>query len=225
MKFSTMAASFAASLALALGGQAQANTLITFEEAGITAMSNSPGSVVPAGAQLSDLFLATLGVSFSSGAGYAAVSDHGYPALTPTPPNILGGANADGTLNYGAPISAAFFSTLNTSVFATTNYVRVLGDLFPLGSGTVTLKAYNVLGTEIGSVTDDDISEGPVLALNVAGIHSVSFFGSSGTVGFDNFEFGDLTAVPEPATWTMMLAGFAGLGAALRARRWRAVIA
>ncbi|HEY2355896.1 MAG TPA: PEPxxWA-CTERM sorting domain-containing protein, partial [Phenylobacterium sp.] len=32
-----------------------------------------------------------------------------------------------------------------------------------------------------------------------------------------------VAAVPEPATWTMMLAGFGGLGAALRSKRRRAV--
>ncbi|WP_332768638.1 PEPxxWA-CTERM sorting domain-containing protein [Phenylobacterium sp.] len=33
------------------------------------------------------------------------------------------------------------------------------------------------------------------------------------------------SAVPEPATWAMMLMGFGGLGAALRSRRKRAVVA
>ena len=66
---------------LTLAGQAHAAT-ITFEEAGLVAMNNSPGSAVPIGAQLSNQFLATDGVLFTSGAGYAAVVDHGFPALT-----------------------------------------------------------------------------------------------------------------------------------------------
>ena len=39
------------------------------------------------------------------------------------------------------------------------------------------------------------------------------------------FTIFDTSAVPEPATWAMMLAGFAGLGAAFRSRRARPAIA
>jgi hypothetical protein len=39
------------------------------------------------------------------------------------------------------------------------------------------------------------------------------------------FTNGTLTAVPEPATWAIMLVGFGGLGAAMRARRSRTALA
>lgn len=203
--------------ALTLAGQAHSTT-ITFEEVGLVAMGNSPGAVVPLGAQLSNQFLATNGVLFTSGAGYAAVVDHGYPSLTPSAPNLIGGTAAGGTLDYSAAIQASFFTTANTSVLATTNSVSVLGDLFGLGFGTVTLNAYDYLGNLLGTVSDVDSypqGTGPTLSLSVAGIHSVAFFGSSGTVGFDNFQFGELTAVsgvPEASTWAMMILGFAGVG-------------
>src|SRR5262245_2551045 len=102
--------------AMTVAGPAQA-TLITFDL--LPAMSNSPGTTVPAGNQLSDQFLATDGVLFTSVAGYAAVADHGFPARTPSPPNLIGGTNADGTLNYAAPITASFFTTANTNILAT----------------------------------------------------------------------------------------------------------
>jgi hypothetical protein len=208
--------------------------LITFEEPILTAMSNSPGAPVPVGAQLSNQFLGTLGASFSSGAGYVAVVDHGFPTLTPTPPNIIGGTTAAGTLDYSAPITVSFFDPSNTSNAATTDHVKVLGDLFGLGSGTVTLNAFDLSGNLLGSVTDTDnkpLGQGPVLEFDMAGIHSVSFSGTSGTVGFDNFEFDPVVtatvtaSVPEPAGWALMIAGFGLAGAALRRRRTAAATA
>jgi hypothetical protein len=212
---------------LALGAlPAQANTVITFETMadGVTpfpAMSNSPGAPVPLASQLSTQFLATHGVTFGSGAGYVAVVDH-VPSCgatcTPTPPNIIGGTAANGTLNYATPITASFFSTANTATKATTGFVRVLGDKFPDGS-TATLEAYGVGGNLLGSVSVNEggtFGQGADLSLTLAGIQSVRFFSSGATIGFDNFEYGDLTAVgvvPEPASWALMIAGFAAVGA------------
>jgi hypothetical protein len=221
----TSAAAAAAALVLAAGAASASVTTITFEEPGLTAMSNSVGAAVPLGAQLSDQFLATLGASFSSGSDFVAVVDHGFPTLTPTPPNIIGGTSAAGNLDYSQAIRVAFFDPANTADKATTDHVKVLGDLFGLGSGTVTLNAFDRFGNLLGSTTDTDdkpLGQGPVLELDLAGIQSVSFSGTSGTVGFDNFEFGPLTAVaggPEPASWALMIGGFGLTGAALRRRR------
>jgi hypothetical protein len=220
---------------LALGSPAYANTVINFETQadGVTpfvAMSNSPGAPVPLASQLSTQFLSSNGVTFGSGAGYVAVVDH-VPSCgstcTPTPPNIIGGTAADGTLNYTVPITASFFSTADTSVKATTGFVRVLGDKFPDGS-IATLEAYGEGGNLLGSISVPEgtiFGQGADLSLTLAGIQSVRFFSNGGTVGFDNFEFGDLqAAVPEPASWAMMIIGFAAAGAGVR-RRGRLAIA
>jgi len=215
----------AAACLVATSAQAAVN-LITFEEPVLTAMGNSPGAAVPVGAQLSDQFLGTLGVTFSSGAGYAAVAVHGHPTGTPTAPNILGGTNAFGGLDYGALITASFFDPANASNKATTDHVKVLGEWIGLGFGTVTLSAYDRFGVLLGQVSDTDdkpAGSGPVLELNLAGIQYVTFSGDTGTVGFDNFEFNTVrpvsAGVPEPATWSLMIAGFGLLGASLRRRR------
>lgn len=48
------------------------------------------------------------------------------------------------------------------------------------------------------------------------------FFGSCGPIGGTNLAFDVLgNAVPEPATWAMMVIGFGGLGAAMRMARRR----
>ena len=88
MRLAALCAPIAA-LTFAIPAQA---ALITFEEPGLVGMPNSPGAVVPPGSQLSDFFLPTLGVSFSSGADFVAVVDH-YPPdpdATPTPPSTCG---------------------------------------------------------------------------------------------------------------------------------------
>lgn len=223
-----------AAVMLALAAPAYANTVIDFETlpggAPIVGMSNSPGSVVPVTAQLSTQFLASNGVTFSSGASYVAVVNHiagcGAPC-TPTPPNIIGGTAANGTLNYATPITASFFSTANTSVKATTGFVRVLGDKFPDGS-VATLEAYDAGGNLLGSASANEgtvFGQGADLSLTLAGIQSVRFFSNGATIGFDNFEFGELAAVvPEPASWAMMMIGFGAAGAAAR-RRTRVAIA
>lgn len=214
--FASAAASFAAPVSAA--------TLLTFDT--LTAMSNSPGSPVPVASQLSTAYLSTNGVSFSSGSAFVAVVDHfPDPAATPTPPNIIAGTDASGRLDYSAPIVAAFFNPVSTGQKATTSFVKVLADRFPLGSGFVTLEAYDIGGGLLGTISAPDtgpLGTGASLSLAFGGIHSVRFFSDNRTVGFDNFEFGDLSvggAVPEPATWTMLISGFGLVGCAIRRRR------
>jgi hypothetical protein len=202
-----------------IASHAQADTLLTFEDPQFTAMSNSPGSAVPVSAQLSNQYLAVNGALFASGAGYVAIVDHD-PVFTPSPPNVIGGTNANGTLNYDAPIFVSFFLPSSTSTLAITNSVKVLGDLIPLGSGSATLTAFDAFGNVIGTNTQPDtgpIGTGLTLSITTSGIHSVEITETNDTIGFDNFQFGPLSAVPtsavpEPSTWAMILLGFAGLG-------------
>lgn len=56
-------------------------------------------------------------------------------------------------------------------------------------------------------------------ATNAGGISSIHISNDSGGIEVDDLQFGALGGVPEPATWGLMLAGFFGVGAALRARR------
>ena len=222
MKKLSMRLAAATILALACGAAAHAaDHLITFEEPGLTAMSNSPGSAVPAGSQLHDQFLG-IGVSFSSGAGFVAVVNHG--CCTASVPNIIGGTTSGGALSYGTPITITFFDPADTTAPGITDFVQIRGDFIPI-PGTATMNAYDALGGLLGSVTRDDVAAGVDLNLSFAGIHSVMLSQTSATIGLDNFAFDNVTAVPttpaipEPETYALMLAGLGALGWVARRRR------
>jgi hypothetical protein len=122
------------------------------------------------------------------------------------------------------PITISFFDKDNTSVKAVTSFFKIQGDwyLLPAG-GNVFATAYGVAGNVLGSTSDTDDKvfgvSGPVLQFNIAGIHSVVISGDNGTVGFDNLQYGVLTAVPEPETYALMLAGLGLVGALARRRK------
>jgi hypothetical protein len=214
-----------ASLALVFAGSSHADTLITFEEvpSGLSAMVNSPFTAVPGNSQLLNQYLSSDGVSFSSLAGYVALVNHGAGNPTASLPNIIGGTTQAGGLSYDAPITISFFDKDNTSVQAVTSSFKIQGDWYPLGYGSVFATAYGVAGNILGLTSDTDNKvfgvSGPVLQFNIAGIHSVVISGNNGTVGFDNLEYGVLTAVPEPETYAMMLAGLGLVGALARRRK------
>ena len=202
---------------------------ITFEEvsSGLTAMSNSVGSAIPTNSRLTDQYLSSNGVSFTSGAGYAALVNHGGGNPSASVPNIIGGTTVGGTLDYNAPITISFFDVANPSNKAITNTFAIQGDWFPLGFGQIFATAFNSEGNVLGTTSDTDNKvfgvSGPLLQFNLAGIRSVIISGDNGTVGFDQLEFGDLTPVavadvPLPATLALMMSGLGLLGFSARRR-------
>jgi hypothetical protein len=168
------------------------NTLLTFEEPGLTAMGNAPGSPVPAAARLADQRLASHGVRFRSNGGFCAVVVHG--GATPSVPNILGGTTASGALSYAQPVTIQFFDPADTTVPAVTDFFRVRGDLSALGTGSGTVQAYAVDGRLLGSQTLPDVAPGMTFTLAFAapGMHRLVLTQTSGTVGWDNVEFAPL---------------------------------
>ena len=212
------------SLAFNLAVAAHAATLITFEELpnGLIAMANA-GIVVPRESRLTNQYLASSGVSFTSLAGFAALVNHGIGNPTASIPNVIGGVDSNGVLNYTAPITISFFDVTDTSVKAVTNAFKIQGDWYPLGFGSVFATAYGAAGNILGSTSDTDNKiygvSGPVLQFNFAGIHSVVISGDQGSVAFDQLEYGPLTAVPEPGTWEMLAASFGLVNSWRRCRR------
>jgi hypothetical protein len=168
--------------------------VLDFEGFGsMTFISRNP---IPPSARLSDAFLLTDGVRFSSGSPFVAVTENGV-GHAPGGKNAIGGSTPDGKLTYDRayPIVARFFDPKNPSVPAVTDYVSVRGDLW--GSGqTIVLNAYDLDGKRIESdtVVDDGQS---TMTIAASGIHTVEFLGTQddGGVGLDNFTFNPLVPI------------------------------
>jgi hypothetical protein len=214
-----------ATVAVFLAASGHAATVITFEEmpSGLIAMGNVVGAAVPLSSQLTNQYLASNGVSFTSLAGYAALVDHGAGNPTASVPNIIGGTLTNGVLDYDAPITISFFDSTNNTAKATTGSFKIQGEWFGLGSGHAFATAYDSFGNVLGTTSDTDDKPfgvaGALLQFNIAGIHAVTIRGDNGTIGFDQLEFGALQAVPEAATGVLMLGGLSVLGALARGRR------
>ena len=88
-----------------------------------------------------------------------------------------------------------------------------------VSSSSGTASAFATNGTFLQSLAFSDYPD--TLSFGATGIHSINFSGSQ--YGVDNFTFDSVqAAVPEPATWAMMLLGFGAIGVARRRRRSKA---
>lgn len=88
---------------------------------------------------------------------------------------------------------------------------------------TLPLKVMDLLGNELvaGVFSTGDGSTHRSLAVNSAFLDGIVIrWGPDSSVGgIDNIRYDVQAAVPEPATWAMMILGFGGMGALLRHRR------
>lgn len=164
------------------------------------------------------------GISFSSNSIALIDSDAGGGGNTANEPSpettlaFLSGAAA--TMNV-----AAGFNTGFSFYYAATFYsgsVNVYSGL----DGTGDLLASLLLsptGTACAGDPNGYYCAWSPIGVDFAGTaHSVDFGGSANYIVFDNITLGSATpesgAVPEPATWAMMLLGFGALGHGMRRR-------
>jgi hypothetical protein len=93
---------------------------------------------------------------------------------------------------------------------------------FLAANGTTVLASFTGADVSDGSGNPDNPLTNPVVRFNLTGtdVTDFSFLRLSSTENafeIDNIAIND--GVPEPATWGMMLLGFAGIGVAMRRRR------
>ncbi len=101
------------------------------------------------------------------------------------------------------------------------------------GQNSVTINAYDALGVQLLSLPGVMANQGgfDIKTLSASGVAKVDIIGgfnspfSARIFGIDNLSFTvDPPAVPEPATWAMMIAGFGLTGAAMRRSRTRTAV-
>ncbi|MEN9676534.1 MAG: hypothetical protein RIS76_2430 [Verrucomicrobiota bacterium] len=192
------------SVALACTASAQVTT-VNFE--GLTSMANSPNSAVPVAARLSNQMLTNLGVLFRSESTNSYVAVVKVGSGTSSPVNAIGGVGGTGVLSYNTPVRVEFFLPSSPSTPAVTGFVSIRNDTVPLGTGTMTLQAFDASGALLGTDTQTD---NRILTLSItnAGIHSVRISETSATIAFDDLSFGSgLEAADKPPIQIALTSG------------------
>lgn len=116
-----------------------------------------------------------------------------------------------------SPANGIFISGTNTNGSFTVNFLNAISNFSAVNVNfsAFTASAFdsgnNLLGTSSASNFLQAVS------FNFGGISSIQF-STTTQFGVDNFQFTQNAAVPEPATWAMMLIGFGAVGFAMRRR-------
>ena len=129
--------------------------------------------------------------------------------------SLIGGDRV--TLNYAAGFEGAFSVAYSARRASS---VRIYDGLNGSGNVLATIQLGAQWDSECGGDPNGEFCNWTTAMASFSGVgKSVDFFGSPGDIYFDDVALG-ATAVPEPATWAMMITGFGLTGAAVRRRRF-----
>lgn len=135
-----------------------------------------------------------------------------------------------GVARFNGPFDDLSFFLTNLGTFDAANFNLNVADVSRNNPITVDIRAFTDGGPVGGILIGNDLSltNGQnKFGLQGTGVDftSVSFEFSRNAVDIRQVELGGITAVPEPATWALMIIGFGGAGAMIRRRRSVAVAA
>jgi hypothetical protein len=155
-----------------------------------------------------------LGVSFGLDALTVRNDDGAGPYFSnaPTPVGALAPVGGDATMN----VVAGFVDSISFHYSATQFVVQGVNVYAGLNATGDLLASFNLVGNAQRGCSDTPFCRFDQLTSTFAGVaHSVTFGNAAGLAGFDNIS---ITAVPEPETCAMMMAGLLALGFMVRRR-------
>jgi hypothetical protein len=172
-------------------------------------------------AAVAALFMAGVGAPASAAVitpqidGNAGSFSNPTVACTPTVNSCPNGQSFTDTVTFTTPTGYNNVSAILNSTFNTSNPLTNLNfNSVTLNNGTTTT-AFNIANGVFDSASREMIAL-TAGASNVLTINGTTFGDASysGTLSF-----GQTAAVPEPATWALMLIGFGAVGFSMRRRR------
>jgi hypothetical protein len=192
-----------------LPAHAVGTTIINFESVpGVTPVNGFLNfTPVPANARLNTQLLSTYGVRFRSESpnpDYVALIQLGV-GHAPSGSNGIGGIDTNNDIRYSVPTIISFFDPTSPNLPAVTDFVSIRADLFD-DDNPLTLQAFGVNGNLLATDSALDVG-GPVLSVQVPGIHSIRLIDVGSSVAWDDLTFAALQVVPEPGSIALGIFG------------------
>ena len=158
-------------------------------------------------------------------------SDSATQILTATPGLRVTCQGSGGNCG-GDPVIASVYSNNGSGIVSYTQGFHGPADRYnvtfelSVGAGqSVSLLNYAFLAHDEGGTNAGDIVLANARGLALQAAPDVTGLTQAQLATVQNFNFGQVAAVPEPATWAMMIGGFGFVGGAMRRRATRASLA